>query len=300
MESHMDKIMHIPVVVNTVMDFLSAFDVAKFASVYSYEMTDIERRKYLNPLRDMGEIESLLRDRIRDGDTVLLVGTEVNLLVSRLMYPLHYCKVVGNRHEITVTPICIKAFWVPNGSISGDFRQGMDLDTTIIWQTMTRTLIRRNTTPTMPKLLRMSPDIHLDTKVIDDTSTDIGTMWSLSVHDSMVMIAVTDISNDSYENCLGVAPTIMSSNFDTHGFTLVGKVPVLTTNVIDASSNPYATRLVASEGVYIPHYDSMCVYISGCLGSDWRIFELPLVHEDVEGTEMVKVCLMKSFPSPSP
>lgn len=89
-------------IMSAIMDSLSAYDVAKFTTVIGYKMTEREMRKYLNPLRDMGGLEPLLRDAIKAGHKVLFVGTELNLLIHRLTHPLEYADTLGHDYKIEI------------------------------------------------------------------------------------------------------------------------------------------------------------------------------------------------------
>ncbi|KAK5128652.1 hypothetical protein LTR08_003944 [Meristemomyces frigidus] len=82
------------------MEVLTATDLATFCYSLKISLTDQETDKYLIPIRDLPEQVEWIRSRVRDGDTVNIVGRNLPLLYTRMRDPDRYWIEGRRRHTI--------------------------------------------------------------------------------------------------------------------------------------------------------------------------------------------------------
>jgi len=93
---------HVAPVRNTVMQMLSASDLALFMATIRLTMTDSEKKRYLHVLRDIPEYESWVSNALRNEHMVLLVGADALMLKQRIEEPIEFWSVYGGKETITL------------------------------------------------------------------------------------------------------------------------------------------------------------------------------------------------------
>jgi hypothetical protein len=73
-----------------VMEQLGASDLSLFMATIGLKMSEVEMRKFLNPVRDLSPHTNGILDRIENGDVAMLVGKDTYDLISRIRDPIGY------------------------------------------------------------------------------------------------------------------------------------------------------------------------------------------------------------------
>jgi hypothetical protein len=110
-------VMDIPEFRAGVLSSLSATSAATFSRMLMFPLTKIEKKWYLDLLRDFGEHAVRIREFMKDGCTITLVGKDVRKLVDRIEDPVGYW--MNNRNT---NPLNIWVAVVPKGRIGFDYR----------------------------------------------------------------------------------------------------------------------------------------------------------------------------------
>ena len=70
--------------------YCTATDLATFCHALPTALTETEKRKFLNPIRDLELHEQWITDRVLEGHSVALVSQDLNLLLDRIRRPSRY------------------------------------------------------------------------------------------------------------------------------------------------------------------------------------------------------------------
>ena len=108
-----------------IMDNLSASDSASFMYAMCIRMSDRTMNRYLDVLRDIPEYEDWIHKMLGAGNKVMLVGSDLERLTSRIMHPQTY-------DRTDKRPICIWLMVLPTHKTAWegmDSNEGLDLVT---------------------------------------------------------------------------------------------------------------------------------------------------------------------------
>ncbi|KAF2182664.1 hypothetical protein K469DRAFT_495723, partial [Zopfia rhizophila CBS 207.26] len=86
----------------TLMQYLSAFDVAKLDLSLNHVLDDSERQAYLNPIRDLIWNTSEMDALIKEGMKLILLGNDVPSLQKRLNNTRKYLKRYGHERRLQI------------------------------------------------------------------------------------------------------------------------------------------------------------------------------------------------------
>jgi hypothetical protein len=95
----------IPELVLHMMDYLTATEVAMFSSAYNYELNVEQKRRLMNPLRDLEQLPQTAT-LLRAGYEILIIGPGCRMLMERIATPSIYCKKYGRRAKVEVVLVC--------------------------------------------------------------------------------------------------------------------------------------------------------------------------------------------------
>ncbi|EKG09944.1 hypothetical protein MPH_12974 [Macrophomina phaseolina MS6] len=244
----MRKIMHIPPIIYTLLDCLSAFDVAKLAAVCKLELTQNDKLRYLHPLRDMGGIEPLLRDAIKDRRKVLLIGTELNLMIDRLTHLLEYVNKFGNDCKVEV------AIVMPSAKI---FKPQLitrnPIEQRFFWDSddeRERVVV----VSTHPSTIEMTQALGLGTTNIDRDARPC-VIVELDVPYTGVKIAMEYKETGRDHSIVVCGSKSVSSD------VLPTRRRVNTTTIIDINTNPFITETIRSHGGLGDGFDGSRIFL---------------------------------------
>lgn len=89
------------------LSMLSASNLSAFCYSIWASPSKQEKEKYLNPIRYMGELQDWLSNAVMEGCIVMLVGTDVNKLISRIRNPLKYWIEKLYETSLTIWPVVV-------------------------------------------------------------------------------------------------------------------------------------------------------------------------------------------------
>lgn len=81
---------------------LTASEASMLAVLLDYTFTEKEGEVWLNPIRDMPEHEEWIRQALKDGHAVTLIGKDVSLLLGRINDPLGFWKHNRGREKLVI------------------------------------------------------------------------------------------------------------------------------------------------------------------------------------------------------
>ncbi|KAK7957657.1 hypothetical protein PG988_012505 [Apiospora saccharicola] len=89
---------------NTIFDSLSATETSLMCALLHIDLPDFERKKYINPLRELGHVGDAIRQlKSSAGVETTLVGVELKLLAARIHHPLENPSLIGGQHATNIT-----------------------------------------------------------------------------------------------------------------------------------------------------------------------------------------------------
>lgn len=94
--------MRVPYFAEGLMFNLSATYVSIITKLLNYKMSNFQKNKYLNPLRDMIEYKDWIDNKIASGYYVSIIGKDVPKLVRRIRDPIKYYSTNEHKERITV------------------------------------------------------------------------------------------------------------------------------------------------------------------------------------------------------
>jgi hypothetical protein len=74
---------------DVILSHCSATDISLLERMKCLDLSNTERRRYLNPVRDLPKCNEIL-GRIHNGDKMILIGKDVNILMCRIQDPIQY------------------------------------------------------------------------------------------------------------------------------------------------------------------------------------------------------------------
>ena len=86
----------------SLMESLTATDLATFCHASKMHLTDMEKKKYLVPIRDLIEQEEWIRSWIKEGNRISIMGKDISLWFNRIRNPEWYWT---NRSEHTIVRV---------------------------------------------------------------------------------------------------------------------------------------------------------------------------------------------------
>ncbi|PSN58743.1 hypothetical protein BS50DRAFT_442640, partial [Corynespora cassiicola Philippines] len=86
----------------TIFDHLSAYDTAKLDMALGGVLDDAERKRYLNPVRDLIYDVPAMDSLLQDGMKLMLFGADVAFLQQRLHNTKDYLKHYGHKRKLQV------------------------------------------------------------------------------------------------------------------------------------------------------------------------------------------------------
>lgn len=87
------------------MHYITATDISMFLASFNLAISDTERRKFMNPIRDLGDEHEDIQRLISMGFKVALVGKDCRRLLERIAMPVTYCMRYGRREMLQIMAV---------------------------------------------------------------------------------------------------------------------------------------------------------------------------------------------------
>lgn len=176
------------------MNYLSATSLSMFCHAYDISLTTREKDSFLNPIRDMNDISDWIKNKMKDGHTVLLIGKDVERFVNRIKSPGMYEGEKVMMAPVTVWVAVLHAYAMPRPRIIEVMARYPD-DT---WHTFTEMTTRWDYKPAMDMETnnKMHPDWHWTTNKDNITTMFMPGDVCMNKHVFNILIQDTDRNKD--------------------------------------------------------------------------------------------------------
>ncbi len=110
-----------------IMNELTATDLATFCYAYDMELTNLEKSRYLLPIRDLTRHEDWIRSMTKKGHNITIMGKDVPLWFMRVKDPHEYWSMYNYHVTIRVWIICLPIMTDDGDDLNPYYREGRHL-----------------------------------------------------------------------------------------------------------------------------------------------------------------------------